>query len=1022
MIPIKLSIKGLYSYQEKQTIDFTKLTSAHLFGIFGTVGSGKSTILEAITFALYGKTERLNLAGDNRNYNMMNLKSDELLIEFIFKTGSSAKEYQVLVRGKRNSKKFDDVKTFERTAYFKSGDSWEPISTDKIEAAIGLSYDNFKRTIIIPQGLFQEFLQLGQKDRSQMMKELFNLQKYELFYKVVALESRNNEKLQILEGRLKELGEIQPMVIEEKKVELAELQKIYNNLKEDLEKANRSKIGFEQLRDLHNRLTLLQQKMELLLSHQEEITLLEKQITEYEYCLFHFKPILDVLHDSEKRLQENTLEVNHCKTELEQVKQRIDTCLPILNTLKLEQDKRESKIQQADELIKMVQINKLQSELLILNKRIEEGEAYNSNFKNDVEQKKLTSQKIELQLKQLKSQRVDVTELTTAKEWYTQKIELQKQEQILINEINQLTQEQNSLKKEYDSFYNNEYNKLEFGRDEKLYQFLESDLLRIENELVETDNQIEYFSIQAKLAEYASNLHDGKPCPLCGSLEHPEIFNEAEAAKSLQNMRKLKDSMKQKVQWVSQLLQKISKNQIESQALQKKDADLKSKLALVQTQNKEHQQQFRWEKYPKIEILNEALSNMEAQEKKITATENQLEINAKEIEAELLKLHHYQQKLEELKHQLTDINSKYTTLKSQLSVIPYNQWSIKTSEFIEEEILRIRQNVVQMDAEYKVQQAQLDSLNKANESLNSKIALRTMDMQKEQQFIETKKSEFESLVHQSQFTGLAYILSVLAQPTDSANGKQRIESYNQQMAILQEQLKATRSEKGEKTYDAEAHKAFELEFEQLNETYATQNKLFINAESELVKLQNDLLKQQLLIKDREQLELRSADLKTLKQLFQGSKFVNYISTVHLQNLCKDANNRFFKLSGQKLSLEITEDNNFQVRDFMNDGKVRHVKTLSGGQTFQAALSLALALADSVQKNSASAENFFFLDEGFGSLDNESLQIVFDTLKTLRNENRIVGIISHVEELQQEIDTHIRVSNSENSGSFITPNY
>jgi exonuclease SbcC len=524
------------------------------------------------------------------------------------------------------------------------------------------------------------------------------------------------------------------------------------------------------------------------------------------------------------------------------------------------------------------------------------------------------------------------------------------------------------------------------------------------------------------LAEYASNLHDGKPCPLCGSLEHPEIFNEAEAAKSLQNMRKLKDSMKQKVQWVSQLLQKISKNQIESQALQKKDADLKSKLALVQTQNKEHQQQFRWEKYPKIEILNEALSNMEAQEKKITATENQLEINAKEIEAELLKLHHYQQKLEELKHQSTDINSKYTTLKSQLSVIPYNQWSIKTSEFIEEEILRIRQNVVQMDAEYKVQQAQLDSLNKANESLNSKIALRTMDMQKEQQFIETKKSEFESLVHQSQFTGLAYILSVLAQPTDSANGKQRIESYNQQMAILQEQLKATRSEKGEKTYDAEAHKAFELEFEQLNETYATQNKLFINAESELVKLQNDLLKQQLLIKDREQLELRSADLKTLKQLFQGSKFVNYISTVHLQNLCKDANNRFFKLSGQKLSLEITEDNNFQVRDFMNDGKVRHVKTLSGGQTFQAALSLALALADSVQKNSASAENFFFLDEGFGSLDNESLQIVFDTLKTLRNENRIVGIISHVEELQQEIDTHIRVSNSENSGSFITPNY
>ena len=73
MIPIKLTIQGLYSYQEKQTIDFSKLTQASIFGIFGNVGCGKSSILEAVTFALYGKTDRLNLSGDNRNYNMMNI-------------------------------------------------------------------------------------------------------------------------------------------------------------------------------------------------------------------------------------------------------------------------------------------------------------------------------------------------------------------------------------------------------------------------------------------------------------------------------------------------------------------------------------------------------------------------------------------------------------------------------------------------------------------------------------------------------------------------------------------------------------------------------------------------------------------------------------------------------------------------------------------------------------------------------------------------------------------------------------
>ncbi|HRX12388.1 MAG TPA: AAA family ATPase, partial [Draconibacterium sp.] len=114
MIPVQLTIQGLYSYQKKQTINFTKLTAANLFGIFGSVGSGKSSILEAITFAIYGKTDRLNLSGDNRNYNMMNLKSNELLIDFIFETGKDQTAYRAVVTGKRNSKQFEEVKKLDR--------------------------------------------------------------------------------------------------------------------------------------------------------------------------------------------------------------------------------------------------------------------------------------------------------------------------------------------------------------------------------------------------------------------------------------------------------------------------------------------------------------------------------------------------------------------------------------------------------------------------------------------------------------------------------------------------------------------------------------------------------------------------------------------------------------------------------------------------------------------------------------------------------------------------------------------
>ena len=157
MIPVRLTLQGIYSYQKEQTIDFTRLTGAGLFGIFGHVGSGKSTILEAMSFALFNKIDRLS--GDRRNYNMMNLKSDRLFIDFEFMANDGI-SYRIEVTGRRNRKNFGDVPTFKRGFYRWKGDEWIPLEDNTAEKVTGLSYDNFHRTIIIPQGRFQEFLQL----------------------------------------------------------------------------------------------------------------------------------------------------------------------------------------------------------------------------------------------------------------------------------------------------------------------------------------------------------------------------------------------------------------------------------------------------------------------------------------------------------------------------------------------------------------------------------------------------------------------------------------------------------------------------------------------------------------------------------------------------------------------------------------------------------------------------------------------------------------------------------------------
>ena len=201
MIPVRLTLKGIYSYQKEYIIEFDRLLEGQLFGIFGTVGSGKSTILEAISFALYGESERLNQR-DNRGYNMMNLKSNELLIDFVFTAGKEGTEYRFLVQGKRSKKHYEKVQ-IERKAVKKENGNWEPRETGKINEIIGLSHENFRRTIIIPQGKFEEFLQLGNMKRTEMLMEIFpQISEFNLSNKVSFLERTNQDKQLQLQTRL----------------------------------------------------------------------------------------------------------------------------------------------------------------------------------------------------------------------------------------------------------------------------------------------------------------------------------------------------------------------------------------------------------------------------------------------------------------------------------------------------------------------------------------------------------------------------------------------------------------------------------------------------------------------------------------------------------------------------------------------------------------------------------------------------------------------------------------------------
>jgi len=131
----------------------------------------------------------------------MNLKSNKLYIEFEFSNYEN-KIFKITREYKRNGKNFDKIINSGVVLYQHDGDNWLPLPSSDVEPIIGLSSKNFRRTIIIPQGQFKDFIELGAKDRTQMMKEIFNLHQYDLQDKVSALNSKNLTHLNQLEGKL----------------------------------------------------------------------------------------------------------------------------------------------------------------------------------------------------------------------------------------------------------------------------------------------------------------------------------------------------------------------------------------------------------------------------------------------------------------------------------------------------------------------------------------------------------------------------------------------------------------------------------------------------------------------------------------------------------------------------------------------------------------------------------------------------------------------------------------------------
>ena len=1022
MIPLKLTLQGIYSYREKQTIDFDRLTSAGLFGIFGQVGSGKSTILEAISFAVFGHTERLNQK-EERYYNMMNLKSNEMLIDFECLAGNkNSEKFRFVVRSKRNGNNFNEVKFSGRDVYKYENNDWLPIEEEPVNI-VGLSYENFRRTTIIPQGKFQEFLHLGDSDRTRMLREIFGLHKFELYYQTTAVESKYKDRFQVVAGKLSMLGDLDEEEIENHKKQLENVRAEIENVNNEIKAAQEQEKEFNSLKDVFTKLKSLIAKEQELKSQEEEYSRRKEQLKDYKYCRMNFSADIEKKNDLSRSINREIASINSKKEKLDSINLALEAGKKDFLEMEEKYNNRESINKNVEELTKISEIANIQAELPELEEKIasyEDRITIAQTKRREFEQKdKDASAKIE----ELKKSRPDVSKLSEIQSWYNKEENLKNEKSRLEEEFNTTLEKLNEYDEKIESIISG--SGLPGSSDSTEAGELLETIVRkkgeLRKEIERLSSEKEHLQVQNQLGEYASDLHEGKPCPLCGSTDHPQVTSIEDVTGKLAEIEKKSGEAQDSITSLEETRNKIDMVSFSKGETRKKLSDLEYSIEANDKNIRLHDAEFIWDEYEKSnsDSVKQKLDEHNRIEEEIISQEERKEAvrtNLANIDEELERLNSEKQKIVDDKTaKVTELN----TLKKQINPEVIEEYSSKDAEEIQEKQSSLKKEYDNLIENYNNLKSEIDQqINEVN-TLSGELKALEEGISDRKNRLDELTLEIEIKIEDSRFESLEEVDQILTREINIDHEEMDIDDYFTELRSVVKNCEELRAELGDKDYDEEKHNSLVKRMSELDELRGELFQKRGNISQMLDQFSRSLSAKKELEEEQEGLKIKLENIRVIKNMFKGSGFVNYVSTVYLRNLCVAANERFMKLTMNRLSLELNQQNNFVIRDFLNDGQVRSVKTLSGGQTFQAALSLALALSDSIQKTAGAEQNFFFLDEGFGTLDKDSLNMVFDTLKALRKENRVVGVISHVEEMQEEIEASINIVNEPERGSILT---
>lgn len=927
MKPLKLTMSAFGSYAGKNVIDFTGQQQG-IFLITGDTGAGKTTIFDAITYALYNQT-----SGGERNGNMMRSQyarpetETYVELEFLYRgqtyrvrRNPDYKITKTLKNGKIREQKVPH--SVELTLPDGTVFPEKKNATDaKIIEILGLTADQFSQIVMIAQGDFLKLLYTKSDERKMIFSKLFRTDIYwkiqeNLRRKSMEMDERIQENDRAFE---QEKSRIIPLP-ESEELPLDELvERLRERLKDTLKEQNLRRANVEEL---------------------------NKKITKYEEINKLFRS-LEKIRQTGKELEARQAESKERRQQIENARKADKVLVAEQQNLRQQQEVEQS----AQAIAKMTETLANDQEMFeSLKTQLQESEAKQKREAADIQKKMLALEQSFPSYEALQNARSE--EQQAKKVWE----DLGK------------TSEESFHKKEAGIAALKEQQKQQEQVVEQTKKNWEQTSLGASESAKHYEHMYEAF-LKEQAGILAENLSAGCPCPVCGSTVHPDpakLSDHAVTELEVEQAKKTRAAAEEKrdLAYAAFEAEKTEKQKL-AQAVEKEEADFVLAQTIAKQQRKEAEQNY--VSLQKIaEQIREKLVYPSFAEAKKQYAAMQKALAAAE------------QEIERKRQKVSELAEAMNTLKGQ--------------KLAEEE----------------------------NQKTAKKLAAKT-------------EKEYAKLLEKSGFVSEeTYHLAILPERSRSKLEREEKE-YESQCLRQQSEQKLLEKQVSGKTYTdtTELNEQLKAEKQALKEAEKTYMELHTAYENDRSVLQNCAV----YLEKGKKLESEDQVIKSLSKTANGRlsgsakiDFETYIQRQYFKQIIHEANKRLLTMSNHQFILKLKEEANtgrktnegldLSVYSLVTDSE-RDVKTLSGGESFLAALAMALGLSDIVERSAGAIHpDMMFIDEGFGSLDAQSRQQAIEVLAELAGDSRMVGIISHVTELKEQIDRKLVVNRTDNGSRAV----